>query len=73
MCLHAGVRLGIGMKESVFLILVRTNSTDALLQFPCIAHDVLQSQGKEFYNTGIHHLTQHWQKHVKNDEDFVEK
>jgi hypothetical protein len=34
MCAQAGVRLGIVVKENdVFHILVRTNSTDALLQF----------------------------------------
>jgi hypothetical protein len=36
-------------------------------------HDVLQSQGPEFYNTGIQCLTQRWQKSVENDSDFVKK
>jgi hypothetical protein len=31
--------------------------------------DVLQSQGREFYNNGILHITQCWQKRVENDED----
>jgi hypothetical protein len=35
--------------------------------------DVLQSQGREFYNTGLQHLIQHWQKCVENDVDFVGK
>jgi hypothetical protein len=43
------------------------------LKFPCATHDVLQSRGREFYNSGIQHLTQHWQKRVENDGDFVEK
>jgi hypothetical protein len=36
------------------------------LKFPCTAHDVLQSRGKEFYNTDVQCLTQHWQKCVEN-------
>jgi hypothetical protein len=28
-------------------------------------HDVLQSRGREFYNTGMRSLTQYWQKCVK--------
>jgi histone-lysine N-methyltransferase SETMAR len=36
-------------------------------------HELFQSQGREFYNNGIQHLMQHWQKCVENDEDFVEK
>jgi histone-lysine N-methyltransferase SETMAR len=35
--------------------------------------DVLQSQVREFYNAGIQHLTQCWEKCVENDRDFVEK
>jgi hypothetical protein len=35
--------------------------------------DVLQSQGTKFYNTGIQHLTQCWQKCAENDRDFGEK
>jgi histone-lysine N-methyltransferase SETMAR len=33
---------------------------------------VLRSRGREFYNTGIQHLTQRWQKCVENEGDFVE-
>jgi histone-lysine N-methyltransferase SETMAR len=35
--------------------------------------DVLRSRDREFYNTGIQHLTQRWRKCVENDGDFVEK
>jgi hypothetical protein len=31
-------------------------------------HGVLWSQGREFYNTGIQHLTQYWKKCVGNAE-----
>jgi hypothetical protein len=34
---------------------------------------VLQSQGREFYNSGVQCVTQHWKKCVDNDGDFVEK
>jgi hypothetical protein len=43
------------------------------LKFSFTADDVFQSQGREFYNIGIQHLTQHWQKCVENDRDLVEK
>jgi hypothetical protein len=32
--------------------------------------DVLQSQDREFYNTGIQCLNQCWQKYVEKDEDL---
>jgi hypothetical protein len=34
---------------------------------------VLQSRGREFYNSGIQCLAQHWQKYAENDIDFVEE
>jgi hypothetical protein len=57
--------MGNVMKEKdVFHVSVRANSTDVLLQSVesflhgyycvlCTTHDVLQNQGREFYNTGI--------------------
>jgi hypothetical protein len=35
--------------------------------------EVLRSQGRDFYSSDIQCLTQHWQKCVEKDGDFVEK
>jgi hypothetical protein len=35
--------------------------------------DELRIRGREFYSTGIQRLTQHWQKFVEIDGEFVEK
>jgi hypothetical protein len=35
--------------------------------------DVLRSLGSEFYNTGIHRLTERRRKYGENDNDFVGK
>jgi hypothetical protein len=36
-------------------------------------YDVLRGSDREFYNTGIQHLNQCWQKCVENDTNFVAK
>jgi histone-lysine N-methyltransferase SETMAR len=36
-------------------------------------HDALRSRDREFYNIGVHRLTQRWQNCVENDGVFVGK
>jgi hypothetical protein len=75
-CAQDGVRPGIVMKEEgIFHVSVRMNSVDVAvcLKFSYSAHVMLQSQGREFHNTGIQCLTQCSQMCIENDMGFVEK